>query len=50
MNNEVIEILREWQLEANSEYNDGWTQKHYKDKIDEVRLWVTKERSLNKQG
>ena len=34
--NEVIDILRKWQLEADSGHNDGWTQKHYKDKIDEV--------------
>ena len=34
--NEVIETLQKWQLEANSGHNDGWTQKHYKDKIDEV--------------
>ena len=34
--NEVIETLQKWQLEANSGHNDGWTQKHYQDKIDEV--------------
>jgi len=34
--NEVIDILRKWQLEANSRHNDGWTRKRYKDKIDEV--------------
>ena len=34
--NEVIQILQDWQLEANSGHNDGWTQKHYQDKIDEV--------------
>ena len=34
--NEVIKILEKWQIEAASGHNDGWTQKHYKDKIDEV--------------
>ena len=34
--NEVIDILQKWQLEAESGHNDGWTRKHYKDKIDEV--------------
>ena len=34
--NEVIQILQDWKLEANSGHNDGWTQKHYQDKIDEV--------------
>ena len=33
---EMIDILRKWQVEANSRYNDGWTQKYYQDKIDEV--------------
>tara|TARA_Y100000310_G_C20172510_1_gene574342 strand:+ start:417 stop:578 length:162 start_codon:yes stop_codon:yes gene_type:complete len=35
--NEVIDILRKWQLEADSGHNDGWTKKHYKDKIKEVK-------------
>jgi hypothetical protein len=34
--NEVIETLQKWQLEANSGHNDGWAQKHYQDKINEV--------------
>ena len=34
--NEVIKTLQEWQLEANSGHNDGWTQKHYQDKIDNL--------------
>ena len=27
--------LQRWQIEAKSGHNDGWTQKHYQDKIDE---------------
>ena len=38
--NEVIKILQKWQLEANSGHNDGWTQKHYQDKIDEVKDYL----------
>ena len=38
--NEVIETLQKWQVEANSGHNDGWTQKHYQDKIDEVRIMM----------
>ena len=34
--NEAVEILEKWKLEASSGYNDGWIQKHYQDKIDEV--------------
>ena len=25
-----------WKAEANSGYNDGWTRKHYQDKIDNL--------------
>ena len=38
--NEVIKTLQKWQLEANSGHNDGWTQKHYQDKIDEVVTYL----------
>tara|TARA_R110000824_G_scaffold215592_5_gene402095 strand:+ start:2130 stop:2285 length:156 start_codon:yes stop_codon:yes gene_type:complete len=34
--NQVIDILRKWTTEAKSGSNDGYTRKHYKDKIDEV--------------
>jgi hypothetical protein len=40
--NEVINILQKWQLEANSGHNDGWTQKHYQDKIDGVVSYLVK--------
>ena len=36
--NEVINTLKEWQLEADSGHNDGWTQKYYKDKIKHVLI------------
>jgi hypothetical protein len=45
--NEVIDILRKWQLEADSGHNDGWTKKYYKDKIDEVVSHLTKTESEN---
>ena len=38
--NEIIDILKKWETEANSGYNDGWTQKHYKDKINEVARYL----------
>ena len=41
--NEVIDILRKWQTEANSGHNDGYTRKHYQDKIDEVVKELTEE-------
>ena len=52
-NNEVIETLQKWQLEANSGHNDGWTQKHYQDKIDEVADYLVEtriEHDLNSCG
>ena len=39
--NEIIETLQKWQLEADSGHNDGWTRKHYQDKIDEVVSYLT---------
>ena len=45
--NKVIDILQKWQLEANSGHNDGWTKKHYQDKIDEVVSHLTKTESEN---
>jgi len=43
--NEVIETLQKWQLEANSGHNDGWTQKHYQDKIDEAVSYLVETQS-----
>ena len=39
-NQSVIDTLREWNLEANSGYNDGYVQKHYRDKLEEVRDYL----------
>lgn len=36
----VLETLRAWNVEATSGHNDGWTQKHYRDKIEEVRHFL----------
>ena len=46
--NEVIKKLQEWQLEANSGHNDGWTQKHYRDKINEVVGYLVQNQFGNK--
>ena len=35
--NTIVDKLREWNIKATSGHNDGWTQKHYRDKIQEVR-------------
>ena len=35
--NTIVDKLREWNIEATSGHNDGWTQKYYRDKIQEVR-------------
>ena len=35
MNIEAIDIDK-WIIEATSSYNDGWTQKHYRDQLQEV--------------
>ena len=34
--NEVIKTLQEWKAYADCGHSDGWTRKHYQDKIDEV--------------
>ena len=39
--NEVIEMLKKWQMEANSGHNDGWVRKHYKEKIKEAKEYLT---------
>ena len=36
----VMDTLRTWNSEANSGHNDGWVQKHYRDKIEEVRDYL----------
>ena len=30
------ETIDKWIIEATSNYNDGWTQKHYRDQLQEV--------------
>ena len=35
--NELIGQIHKWQIEAKSEYNDGWTRKHYQDMLDHLR-------------
>jgi hypothetical protein len=38
--NVVVNTLRDWNVEANSGYNDGWVQGHYINKIEEVREFL----------
>ena len=34
---EIISEISNWYIEANSQYNDGWTQQHYQRQIDKVK-------------
>jgi len=47
--NEVIETLQKWQVEAVSKHNDGYIQKHYQDKIDEVVSYLVKTQLEDKE-
>jgi hypothetical protein len=35
--NVVIHIIKDWQLQADSPYNDGWVSQGYKEKLRKVR-------------
>ena len=34
---ELMAQITKWQMEANSDHNDGWTRKHYQEKLDHIR-------------
>jgi len=34
---DIISQVQKWQLEASSEYNDGWTREHYSEKIKQLK-------------
>ena len=38
--NPAVSILRNWNVEANSGHNDGYTMKHYQEKIQEVKDYL----------
>ena len=35
--NEIINQIRKWQIEVNSERNDGWTRAHYMIQLNKIR-------------
>jgi len=35
--NEIIRQIRNWQIEVNSERNDGWTRAHYMIQLNKIR-------------
>ena len=35
--NEIIRQIRNWQIEVNSERNDGWTRAHYIIQLNKIR-------------
>ena len=39
---ELMNQISKWQIEADSEYNDGWTRQHYQEKIDHIRSALNK--------
>ena len=38
--NPVVNILRNWNIEANSGHNDGWVIAHYQKKMQEVKDYL----------
>ena len=38
--NPAITLIKEWKSEARNPRNDGWVQKHYKDKLKEVSKYL----------
>ena len=43
----VLSEIREWVINMKSPRNDGWTQKHYQDKLEEVYTYL--QRTLEKE-
>ena len=35
--NEIINQIRNWQIEVHSDRNDGWTKAHYMQQLNKVR-------------
>lgn len=38
--NEIFEAIKTWHLESKNFRNDGWYQKHYRDKIDALKKYI----------
>jgi len=50
MANKAVRMLNNWYIEANSGHNDGWTRKHYQDKIKEVEEVIKKHAERKSQS
>ena len=35
--NEIISQIRKWKIEADSNWNDGWTKAHYMIQLNKIR-------------
>ena len=40
--NELVSQITKWKIEASSNHNDGWTRKHYQEKIDRLKSAMNK--------
>lgn len=38
----LLSQITKWKIEAGSGYNDGWTRKHYQDKLDAFKAAIDK--------
>jgi len=38
----LLSQITKWKIEANSGYNDGWTRKHYQNKLDTLKFAIDK--------
>ena len=38
----VMEQVRRWAIEWRCDHNDGWVQRHYKDKLEELHFYLSK--------
>tara|TARA_Y100000310_G_C20545846_1_gene745535 strand:+ start:436 stop:594 length:159 start_codon:yes stop_codon:yes gene_type:complete len=50
MNNSLVNELEKWKTEANSPFNDGWTKKHYQDKIERIKEWLDEHDTTSENG
>ncbi len=38
----LVSQITKWKIEASSNYNDGWTRKHYQEKLDTFKSAIDK--------
>jgi len=38
----LVSQITKWKIEASSNYNDGWTRKHYQEKLDALKSAIDK--------